>query len=284
MKRLLNLSVLLFVVLALLGICVDESVWALARPAPPLIREGVLAVKLTEALKLGHASSEAEAESILESAGISPRRGWMADYPVTPIIMDEIREAVSQSAKSKRVSLDDVAAMNVLDGIQQSMRLPLPRSGAGHETNPPQTVSGPEQQAPEDINDYASDSPPILTYYRPPTEYAYLYDWVPYRYWWGGYWFPGFFVLRDFHRHFHHHGHDFMVSNHFRAHHGTIVDIGPTHNTGGRGVFVRMGPGERAHFVAAVLKQAHAKDSRQLIHVSSGAKHGSGRRPAYVKK
>ena len=47
--------------------------------AQPLVREGDLAVKLADALRLGKASSEAEAESLLANAGIIPRNGWIAD-------------------------------------------------------------------------------------------------------------------------------------------------------------------------------------------------------------
>ena len=47
----------------------------------PLIREGDFAIKLVEALKVGQAKSEAEAESILASVGIAPKNGWIADYP-----------------------------------------------------------------------------------------------------------------------------------------------------------------------------------------------------------
>jgi hypothetical protein len=51
-------------------------------------------------------------------------------------------------------------------------------------------------------------------------DYAYLYTWVDYPFWWSNYWFPGFFVLADFHikTNWHHHGHEYtgFVTNHYR--------------------------------------------------------------------
>ncbi len=80
---------------------------------------------------------------------------------------------------------------------------------------PPQ--NDPEYYGPSEINNYYyNQGPPIVTYYPPPQDYDYLYAWVPYPFWYGQFWFPGFFCLRDFHRHFFAHGHSRFVSNHFR--------------------------------------------------------------------
>src|SRR4030067_1646348 len=72
--------------------------------APPvaqtLIREGDFAVKLAEALKIGTAKNEVEAETMLGSSGISPKNGWIADYPVTPDIIGELQSAVAAGAAS----------------------------------------------------------------------------------------------------------------------------------------------------------------------------------------
>jgi hypothetical protein len=49
------------------------------------------------------------------------------------------------------------------------------------------------------INNYYYDQgPPVVTYYPPPYEYVYLYDWVPYPVFWFGFWFPGFFICHNF--------------------------------------------------------------------------------------
>ncbi len=56
-----------------------------------LVPEGDFALKLVSALKLGTATTEAQAEDMLTSAGIAPKNGWIADYPVTPIIIGELQ-------------------------------------------------------------------------------------------------------------------------------------------------------------------------------------------------
>ncbi|MGJ0485279.1 MAG: hypothetical protein ACR65R_12245 [Methylomicrobium sp.] len=70
---------------------------------------------------------------------------------------------------------------------------------------------------PDDINDYFEEQgPPVVTYYSPPVPYDYLYTWTPYPFWSTGFYFPGFFVLNNFHRKIffgHHH--------HFVTHHGS---------------------------------------------------------------
>ena len=92
--------------------------------------------------------------------------------------------------------------------------------------------------APGVINNYFyNDGPPVVTYYAPPTPYYSLYAWVPYPFRCSGFFFPGFFILRDFHRHVFFNRHPFVVTNHVvvnktvsvvnpltRAHGGRIGD------------------------------------------------------------
>jgi hypothetical protein len=75
------------------------------------------------------------------------------------------------------------------------------------------------------VNDYYyNEGPPVVTYYLPPADYAYLYSWVPYPFWGWNTWYPGFYVLADFnvrvkghgHRHGHRFDHGEFISNHFR--------------------------------------------------------------------
>ena len=73
--------------------------------AQTLIREGDFAIKLAEALKIGQAKSEAEAESMLASAGIAPKNGWIADYPMTPDIIGELEKAVGEAADAKKLPM-----------------------------------------------------------------------------------------------------------------------------------------------------------------------------------
>ncbi len=99
---------------------------------------------------------------------------------------------------------------------------------------------GPQYMAnppPEYINDYYYDQgPPIVTYYSPPAPYYYLYSWVPYPFWSTGFYFPGFFVLNNFHRHVFFNRQPYFVRHHDRDfdHHnlsnvGTINQPFPDH-------------------------------------------------------
>jgi hypothetical protein len=55
-----------------------------------------------------------------------------------------------------------------------------------------------------------------MTYYTPPPDFYPLYAWVPFPFWYTGFWFPGFFVLHDFHRTIIVDRRPVFVSNHFR--------------------------------------------------------------------
>ena len=59
-----------------------------------LVREGEFAVRLASTLGVSAAADEVEAESRLGEVGITPRNGWIADYPVTPDIVGELQKAV----------------------------------------------------------------------------------------------------------------------------------------------------------------------------------------------
>ena len=70
---------------------------------------------------------------------------------------------------------------------------------------------------PEVINkQYYEQGPPVVTYYAPPDPYYYLYSWVPYPFWSTGFYFPGFFVLNNFHRHVFFNRHPYFVTHHAR--------------------------------------------------------------------
>ncbi len=53
-----------------------EATSDLPQVAQPFVREGDFVIKLVEALKMGKAEDEAQAESLLVAAGIEPRNGW----------------------------------------------------------------------------------------------------------------------------------------------------------------------------------------------------------------
>ncbi len=202
----------------------------------PLIREGTLAVKLAGDFKLGITENEAEAEDLLSTAGIAPRNGWIADYPVTPDIVGELEAAIGESADSGKVSIAKNAALQVFQDAISSFSLPVTADTSGRFANDMSAPTYPDSTGGNDY--YDNEGPPAVTYYAPPPDYAYLYDWVPYPFWWSDFWFPGFFVLTDFHVrvHWHHDGHDHegFVTNHFRdARTGGISRISPANRFGG---------------------------------------------------
>jgi hypothetical protein len=79
-------------------------------------------------------------------------------------------------------------------------------------------VPGPQYLAnlnPEDLdNYYYEQGPPVVTYYEPPEPYYYLYSWVPYPFWSTDFYFPGFFVLNNFHRRLFFNRQPYFVAHH----------------------------------------------------------------------
>jgi hypothetical protein len=204
-----------------------------AAKAPPvsqqLIPEGDFALKLATALRLGTPTTEARAEDMLTTVGIAPENGWIADYPVTPIIIGQVRNAVVAAAALNKLPMGRDEALQAFEGLTAEFGLAIaPRPEQYAEGQPP---SGSEYVSPPEINEYYyNEGPPVVTYYPPPWDYYYLYGWVPYPFWCSGFFFPGFFILNDFHIH---HGHH-LISSHFvdpRTHASLSVD--PTTRTAG---------------------------------------------------
>ena len=104
------------------------------KQAPPvaqtLVREGDFAIKLAEALKIGKAGNEAEAESKLASVGITPKNGWIADYPVTPDIIGELEKAVGEAADAQKLALGKNEALRALRTAAVEQELPIVAEGA----------------------------------------------------------------------------------------------------------------------------------------------------------
>lgn len=72
---------------------------------------------------------------------------------------------------------------------------------------------------PDYINQfYDNRGPPVVTYYSPPNHYAYLYTWIPYPFWSTGFYFPGYFILNNFHRRVFFNRKHFFVSRHVGDH------------------------------------------------------------------
>jgi len=192
--------------------------------ASPLVREGAFAVKLADAFGLGAGSDEILAESRLGELGISPHNGWIADYPVTPDIVGELQQSIIDAADSSRLGMNRDEALNIFYDVNMNLGLAvIPDADdsirrSSSENYPPEAV----------VNDYYSGyGPPVVTYYAPPPGYMYLYGWVPFPFWYYGFWFPGFYVLHDFHYPVVYGGRTHFVSNHhhdLRYHRSYVVD------------------------------------------------------------
>ena len=224
----------------------SEQLTAVNAPiAQPLIREGDFAAKLADALKLGTAMNETEAESTLSSVGIMPRNGWIADYPVTPDIINELQASISEAAASGKVFGGKDVAMAAFLGVVNGSNMSV-RPAEGQLSGETPNTNSPE---PSDLNNYyTTEGPPVVTYYSPPPDYAYLYTWVPSPFWWSEFWFPGFFVLVDFNIRVHGYayGHEGLISNHFRdPRTGRMARLDPTNRVRG-GTFAETGGMQRA--------------------------------------
>jgi len=185
--------------------------------AQTLVREGDFAMKLAESLKIGKPSGEAEAESTLATAGIAPKNGWIADYPVTPDIIGELTKAVGEAADAKKLGMGKEEALKALRTAAAELELPIIAEVPDEYSESP-SPTAPEYAEPSATDDYYNaEGPPVITYYLPPLDYDYLYAWVPSPFWCSGLFFPGFYILHDFHRFHHHwHGHPYYVTNHVR--------------------------------------------------------------------
>ncbi len=204
--------------------------------APPvaqtLIREGDFAVKLAAELNLGSPNNEAVAEDMLVKTGISPVNGWISDYPVTPEIIGQLQDSISAAASAGTLSMPGEEAQKVLYSLTGQMNLPAP---AGTE---PGTIPQGSSDATIVNNYYYDQGPPVISYYAPPPDYLYLYDWVPYPVVWFGFWFPGFYICHSFIRPMHpwiagFANHPVFVSNHvIDPHTGAVTVVDPVVRTG----------------------------------------------------
>ncbi|HOD34317.1 MAG TPA: hypothetical protein PLR20_02065 [Syntrophales bacterium] len=238
----------------------------------PLVREGDFAVELLPALDMGSTRDEIEAESRLGDAGIAPRNGWIADYPVTPDIVGELQAAVVDAADAGRLSLGSQEALQRFNAVTAAFGLSvLPYTGdTSYRPEPSDTESYPNPSA---INGYYADAgPPVVTYYNPPPDYYYLYAWVPYPFWCRGFWYPGFFVLNDFHRHKVVRKQVKFVSNHFNdvGSHRTFR-IDPVARFHGK-TYPGIGAHRSKHFISTGIP----KSDRKVFNAPPGKKAPEG--------
>ncbi len=183
----------------------------------PLVSEGTFAVKLASALSVATTDDEVVAESQLGDLDIAPRNGWIADYPVTPDIVVELQNAVGNAAAAGKLSMGRDVALKKLNDVTIDFGLPLRPYSAGTTYEPSPATCQTYPNPMEINNTYTSEVPPVVTYYCPPPDYYYLYSWVPCPFWWSDLWFPGFFILHDFHRIVHVHRKVVVVTNHFNS-------------------------------------------------------------------
>ena len=182
-----------------------------------LVREGTFAVELAKTFGLSENINEVEAESWLAEKGILPLNGWIADYPVTPDIIGELRKSVSSAGETGKINVNKVEAVNRFDKILAVLKLDIMPLNDGQYAR---VIENNEDSIPADQIDsyYLDQGPPVVTYYAPPPDYYGMYSWISYPFWCDGFWYGGYFILNDFNRPVffgrdHHRG---FVSNHFR--------------------------------------------------------------------
>ncbi len=223
--------------------------------AQPLVREGDLAVKLVEVLKIGTAKDEAEAETMLGSFGIAPKNGWIADYPVTPDVIGELQKAVSEAADAKRLPMGKQEALKRFRTATVEVGIPVVAEVPGKyaEGQPPTSY---EYTSPEAVNNYYyEEGPPVVTYYPPPWDYWYLYSWVPCPFFFGGFFFSGFFALHDFHRVVIFANRVVVVSNHVISPiNRTVVVIDPPTRATGKTLTSTSGTGKSITSASALQR------------------------------
>ncbi len=203
--------------------------------ASTLVREGDFATRLVSALEIGTAENETEAETMLASAGIAPKNGWISDYPITPDILGELQDAVAAAADSNRLPMGKDEALEVLDSVSADLGLYVLSYTSGEYAETPAPAS-PQYTEPTVINNYYyREGPPVVTYYPPPPDYLYLYAWVPYPFWYSRFSFSGFFILHDFHKVSIIHKRVVVLTNHvFHRHHRRFYKIDPVKRRGRR--------------------------------------------------
>jgi hypothetical protein len=170
--------------------------------APSVARQGDFALRLAQSLGLPAAEDEEGAIRALNALGIHAVDGWTADYPMTPQVVAELRDAVIATAAAGQLNMSLDAAMSAYAEVAAEFGLPPPvdlapgYAGGGG----PASAYVPSCDGTALGYYYDSFGTPIYTYCRPPPAYFYLYSWVPCGFQWQGRVFTGFFILNHFNR------------------------------------------------------------------------------------
>ncbi len=226
---------------------------------PTIVREGDFAVRLLFELGLGTAQEEIEAETQLGKIGIVPRNGWIADYPVTPDIFAEIQKAVGDAANSQKLSMGREEALRRLNNANIELGLSVTPYTAQKDYQAGSSDSGSYLKPTEINNYYYTQGPPVVTYYSPPPDYYYLYAWVPFPFWYSSFWFPGFFVLHDFHKTVFIHNRVGFISNHFNdVNFHRVFRIDPLTRFSGR-TFAGIGAPRSGNFMSTGVPRSEMR-------------------------
>jgi len=295
-----SLTVAILAILLLIPIAVIGKAVEAAAQVPPvsqnLVREGDFAVKLVDALRIGKAENEAEAESILVSTGIAPRNGWIADYPLTPDIIGELQNSIGEAADSGRLAMERNEAIKLFQDVTAQAGVPVV---VGTQEEYPEDVEARNYTGypdPSGINDYYyNEGPPVVTYYPPPWDYDYMYAWVPSPFWCSGFFFPGFYVLHDFHKVFVVNRRVIVVTNHFRDHRNRrVFRIDPLRRHAGEHHGVVRGTSPRRRFDSAGARDAalsivdrnreRVRSSNPMRTRVEGARPGNQTRPPTIDR
>jgi hypothetical protein len=86
--------------------------------AQALVPEGYFATQLAPALKLGQPQDDAAAENALSEAGIEPKNGWIADYPVTPAVLGEIEKSLWSAIDAGKLGINKEQALKAMAEIK----------------------------------------------------------------------------------------------------------------------------------------------------------------------
>ena len=181
----------------------------------PLVSEGEFALSLEAALGFNSTGDVVEAETTLGNLGIAPRNGWIDEYPVTPDIIIELKGGLMTAINAGTLELGMDEALQRFDDVVAGFGLLIRPYTPGSAYNPSMDSCATYPNPAMVQNSYTAAGTPIVTYYCPPPDYYAMYAWVPCPFWWSDLWFPGFFILRDFHKVVHVHDKVVVIRNHF---------------------------------------------------------------------
>ncbi len=242
----------------------DQTATKAPPASQPLVREGDLAVKLVEVLNIGKADNEAQAETMLATAGVAPKNGWIADYPVTPDVIGELQKAISLAADAKRLPMGKKEALKAFRTATVEVGLPIVAETAGGNYQETQ------YECTAGDNYYSTEGPPVVTYCSPPPDYAYLYAWVPCPFFFDAFFFPGFFILHDFHKVIIINNKVVVVTNHFiDPKTKTVAVIDPVKRGTGKGFLTASNRSHMGFASSQARKSAASIFERSRQHVAS---------------